>query len=599
MTEPVKINTADDMRQRLEALLAANKSIETHKDWANDRLSLKPMLDGQQIRVFVPEGDGKATPYQLWIYKGQPTLLTHEQVNEIYEREVLNGVSRPIIQNKNPITGNTLTKELRGDGWVNDKNPADVKEFNIKSVYVNFDVQAKTALVVSEKDWADIKSNGGKNHPQKWWFDADKVPKVGDTVDISARRGVDKKVISDDGARYEFKPVYGYDDPRVEKLHTQAKNVTSAFHQTINGRPAGLEIVIPRDALNQVSQSTLARDKEIERPAPAAKVEAVKPQAPPESYPQQKRLRKEPSADNLEVNQFYRVVQDIQDNKLRELLKAPAGSPERKELEKSIQQSLDGLSGGYKTLGELYVKEAVTLDKWVSADDYKRQAFGLRKGQDIQPFIETKEEMLIAHKSPPAPKKEQEKVEPLPQESSEVSEIEKIRRPHQTPPKNFKNSYEHRPERAAPAPAKTANEFIFMAKPGDVNATARAAYYFLGYEAKNPGLLTPEFAKKAIESYGKVDPALGLQVQDMYTRLKNAGTQDERNKILKDAEENIFKRHLGTYDPNQAAKFFVAAQQTPPNQNTEEFNDKANPPIPREPVLATASDATTNMKLRV
>jgi hypothetical protein len=272
MTESVQIKNLKDARERLEQLHIINKPIESLRNWPDERLSLKPVLDGKQIRVMVSRDDGASEEYQLWFYKRKMALLTPGQVNEIYEREVLDGILKPVKARTNPFTGRALVKVSTGEAWINEKNPEDVKNFNVKQVYVDFNVKMHTGTIVREQDWAGIQSTPTEKHLlQKWLFDEDKVPRIGETVDPGTRRGSHKNLTADDGARYRLQIVYGYDDKRVEILEAQAGKITTAFQQG----PA-LEIIIPKNVLDQISPDILNKNPLATEAMQASIIEAAK-----------------------------------------------------------------------------------------------------------------------------------------------------------------------------------------------------------------------------------------------------------------------------------------------------------------------------------
>ncbi len=199
MVQPIQVNSAEEAQQNFQKLRSDANTNPAFKDWS-DKLPLKPLLEGGAMLIVTDEKGPKN--YQLWMHEGKLTAYSHENINALYEREVLNKVIIPINSGQNPITGGELLQVRKGEK----------------------------------------------------------------------------------GTGREAETIWGYDDPRAETLHGQARMITNAFHRPADMNPA-VAIAMPQAVFDALPESLVHKEiaplkADVKPPKPAVRPEAEVPLAP-------------------------------------------------------------------------------------------------------------------------------------------------------------------------------------------------------------------------------------------------------------------------------------------------------------------------------
>lgn len=111
MDKPIQVKSVADAQQQFQKLQADAQANPAFQNWSN-KLPLKPLAQGG-VMLIVTDENGPQN-YQLWMHNGKLTVYSHENINKVYEKEVLNGIIVPMNSGVNPITGGELNQIPKG-----------------------------------------------------------------------------------------------------------------------------------------------------------------------------------------------------------------------------------------------------------------------------------------------------------------------------------------------------------------------------------------------------------------------------------------------------------------------------------------------------
>ncbi|MBK9563359.1 MAG: hypothetical protein IPO54_09690 [Micavibrio sp.] len=588
----VEIKSADEARQHIEKLQAEAKA--NSEKWS-DTLKLKP-AGAEPTGISVIQPDGSAKNYQLWMYNGELTVFSRENLNRVYSDDILKGVIEPINSSKNPITGKQLGLVSKGDSWVSEKT-GEVKKFDVVQVFVDFDAKNQKAKIV--KDLSEAQ------HGQKWWFQKGMDLTPGKEYGVADRIGVHKTITTPEG-KFKLQDTWGYDDPNIETLQTQAGKITDAFQ----GRPREVltmtqEVfdVLPADKVKkniaplppQAAAAPKIKEPDMSaRPSPPERV--VRPEVHerrvPESMP-----HRAPIAPKVEPSPAGRTAAGVSEEKMKTMM-PPAQVTNVHELNAALKAA-------ERTLREIHMA-------------HRSPMYGTARmsGEQI-------EDVLSHHKDSPFGKILQAAYDEMKVHKDNATQIYskgtgelgksyhaqlgkfQSGQPDLSQPREGIQRNEPKPElwQKGTEPWMQGQR-MFMAQPGNLGATYVMGTSFLGLIEKNPGLIPKEGAETILKSYDEAYPKMGEIMRRSYTDMEAAKTPADRHKVLERGLDDLGKfRQSPTsldVDPKRAAHMAATAQDPAreplPETFTRAHDDKQEKPdlkpAPEDPMLAEPGQYT-------
>ncbi len=596
----VEIKSADEARQHIEKLQAEAKA--NSEKWS-DTLKLKP-AGAEPTGISVIQPDGSAKNYQLWMYNGELTVFSRENLNRVYSDDILKGVIEPINSSKNPITGKQLGLVSKGDSWVSEKT-GEVKKFDVVQVFVDFDVKNQKAKIV--KDLSEAQ------HGQKWWFQKGMDLTPGKEYGVADRIGVHKTITTPEG-KFKLQDTWGYDDPNIETLQTQAGKITDAFQ----GRPR--EVLTMTQEVFDVLPADKVK-KNIAPLAPASKIEELYIEMEYESpnihtgYDPSERVTKQPKIQEkpetrpevsphrapitpkVEPSPAGPTAAGVSEEKLKTMM-PPAQVTNAHELNAALKAA-------ERTLREIHMA-------------HRPPMYGTARmsGEQI-------EDVLSHHKDSPFGKILQAAYDEMKVHKDNATQIYskgtgelgksyhaqlgkfQSGQPDLLQPRDGIQRNEPKPELwQKGAEPWMQGQKMFMAQRGNLGATYVMGTSFLGLIEKNPGLIPKEGAETILKSYDEAYPKMGEIMRKAYTDMEAAKSPVERKVILEKSLDDLGKfRQSPTsldVDPKRAAHMAATAQDPAREALPETFerahDDKQKKPdlkpAPEDPMLAEPGQHT-------
>lgn len=576
----VEIKSADEARQHIEKLQAEARA--NSEKWS-ETLKLKP-AGAEPTGISVIQPDGSAKNYQLWMHNGVLTVFSDQNLNKAYTDDILKGVIEPINSSKNPITGERLGLVSKGDSWVSEKT-GEVKKFDVVQVFVDFDAKMGRAKIV--KDLSEAQ------HGQKWWFQKGMDLTPGREYGIADRMGVHKTITTAEG-KFKLQDSWGYDDPNIETLQTQAGKITDAFQ----GRPREMLTMaqdvfdaLPGDVKKNIAplapQAAAApKIKEPDmsaRPWPLERV--VRPEVHerrvPESMP-----HRAPIAHKVEPSPAGPTAAGVSEEKMKTMM-PPAQVTNANELNAALKAA-------ERTLREIHMA-------------HRPPMYGTARMSEQQI-----EDVLSHHKDSPFGKILQAAYDEMKVHKDNATQIYskgtgelgksyhaqlgkfQSGQPDLLQPRDGIQRNEPKPElwQKGTEPWMQGQK-MFMAQPGNLGATYVMGTSFLGLIEKNPGLIPKEGAETILKSYDEAYPKMGEIMRRSYTDMEAAKTPADRHKVLDRGLDDLGKfRQSPTsldVDPKRAAHMAATAQD-PAREPLPETFTRAHDDKQKKPDLKPASE---------